>query len=64
MAVDSFKAALSLSSVYGSKIDFKFSYFEDLIRAIEAVRKSALRANRGSLQPKVDAYSAEYHSMG
>ena len=39
VASDRFKVALSLFNVYGSEVDFKFSYFEDLVKAVEAVWK-------------------------
>ena len=39
VASDRFKGALSLFDVYGPEVDFKFSYFEDLVQAVEAVWK-------------------------
>ena len=40
VASDRYKVALSLFDAYGSEVGFKLSYFEDLVRAVEAVWKS------------------------
>ena len=46
MAADKFRLILSQFALYGAEVGFTFSFFEDFVRDVEAVRNQIPRSNR------------------